>query len=63
MLHTDLAGQVLFNNIKPHHAVTKANKRQLVDSFNKILSTMTHSQRQKVEKETEALWVLINTSF
>jgi hypothetical protein len=54
---------VVYNNNKPHHAIPKQNHRQLVSSFNAILSAMSHTQRMKVEKETEALWVLINTSF
>lgn len=56
-------GTVVFKNPRPHHAIPKQTHRHLVAAFNKLLSTMTHTQRMKVQQETEALWILINTSF
>ena len=55
--------EVQFTNNKPHHSTPKQTQRELVRSFNTVLSTMTPTQRAKVQRETEALWILINTSF
>ena len=63
MLRVNEHGEVKHNNARPHHGIQRQNHKQLIDAFNNILSTMTHNQRAKVQAETEALWVLLNTSF
>lgn len=63
MLQINEQGEVKHSNTRPHFTVQKQSRKQLVEAFNNVLSTMTHTQRVKVQTETEALWIFINTSF